>query len=525
MCIFDIHYFPNGPSNCGSCDNACDLLNATPGCNNYNCVVYECVPGFADCDLIDASGCEVDILNDPDNCNGCGIVCEYPNAPAICVDGSCEQGDCSGEFQDCNLDPIDGCEVNTNTDEDNCGSCGFVCGDPAEQCVLGECRCGSVGENCSSAQACCGIECVETQTDSGHCGGCDVECQDGEECITGSCSCGGPGGPDCDPADICCGSDCYDPLDSVLHCGQCDNQCDTNELCTFGQCRCGGGSLDCSAPMSCCGLECVDLQTDEFNCGSCNTICNLPNSTYLCQSGGCVIISCDAGYTDCNAVTDDGCEIFTSGDVDNCGSCSNQCTNDNGTTQCLSGNCAPTCIGLFGDCDGNPDNGCETPLNTLTDCGGCNVACDLPNAGESCASGSCAITGCDPGYTDCNSQPGCETYTAGDVNNCGSCSNQCSNSHGSTECLAGACTPTCVGLWGNCDADPDDGCETPLDTLVNCGDCSVSCSLDHASESCATGSCQIDGCESGYTDCNSTDSDGCGSIIINITPFLFISAS
>ncbi len=494
-------------SNCGACGNVCDLYSAVPACSNYNCVVSSCLTGFENCDLVDFNGCEIDTMNDPDNCNGCDIICHFNNAPALCVDGSCVQGDCSGNFVDCDLNPDNGCEVNTNTDELNCGGCGNTC-DQDEVCVSGECRCGGVGPNCTASETCCGIDCVDTQTDDDNCGGCNTICQQGEQCVNGSCSCSGTG-PDCTQDEICCTGACFDPLSSALHCGDCDNSCDVNELCNMGNCNCGGVGPDCSLPLSCCGSSCVDLQGDEQNCGICDNICNLAHAVNQCQSGSCVILSCESGYANCNTSTPDGCEINISGDVANCGTCGNLCSNAHGGTQCLFGNCVPTCAGLWGDCDSDTDNGCETALNTLTDCGSCANPCDLPNASESCSGGSCVVTGCDSGYTDCNSQPGCETYTAGDVDNCGSCSNHCTNAHGSTQCSSGVCVPTCAGLWGNCDSDPDDGCETPLNTLANCGTCGSTCSLPNASQTCDTGSCQISSCNTGFSDCNTDDSDGC----------------
>ena len=39
-------------------------------------------------------------------------------------------------------------------------------------------------------------------------------------------------------------------------------------------------------------------------------------------------------------------------------------------------------------------DGCERPLDTLSDCGGCDATCDLANASESCDGGTCTLGAC-----------------------------------------------------------------------------------------------------------------------------------
>ncbi len=104
-----------------------------------------------------------------------------------------------------------------------------------------------------------------------------------------------------------------------------------------------------------------------------------------------------------------------------------------------------------------------------------------------------------------------------DAANCGSCGNGCANPHGTTSCSGGVCRPVCEGLWGDCDASRENGCETQLNTLNDCGQCGRLCALDHASESCSTGTCVIVSCESGWGDCNGVDSDGCENSLDSLT--------
>ncbi|RME26465.1 MAG: choice-of-anchor D domain-containing protein, partial [Deltaproteobacteria bacterium] len=149
----------NDPMNCGGCGNQCLLYNATSVCIQGTCRIGSCQVGYDNCDLNDVNGCETDLKADPDNCGTCGNVCSFPNAPALCNNGTCQPGDCSSGFLDCNNDPTDGCETNAQTDAQNCGSCGTAC-DPGESCESGQCRCGAVGPDCQNGLSCCGIDCV-----------------------------------------------------------------------------------------------------------------------------------------------------------------------------------------------------------------------------------------------------------------------------------------------------------------------------------------------------------------------------
>ncbi len=78
------------------------------------------------------------------NCVACPA-CELPNATAVCVGGSCVFQSCDAGFADCNVNPADGCEVNTQTSTANCGACGNAC-TGGTSCVAGGCVCtGTIG--------------------------------------------------------------------------------------------------------------------------------------------------------------------------------------------------------------------------------------------------------------------------------------------------------------------------------------------------------------------------------------------
>ena len=60
------------------------------------------------------------------------------NGTAQCDNGEISQLNCAKEFADCDKDLKNGCEVNLQDDNDNCGRCGNAC--PAHEfCVLGSC--------------------------------------------------------------------------------------------------------------------------------------------------------------------------------------------------------------------------------------------------------------------------------------------------------------------------------------------------------------------------------------------------
>ena len=73
---------------------------------------------------------------------------------------------CESGYDDCNKDPSDGCEAVVN-DTNNCGGCGVVCADKGT-CVAGICRCGAdasasicfmgvQGTTCSGKTCKCGV--------------------------------------------------------------------------------------------------------------------------------------------------------------------------------------------------------------------------------------------------------------------------------------------------------------------------------------------------------------------------------
>ena len=160
------------------------------------------------------------------------------------------------------------------------------------------------------------------------------------------------------------------------------------------------------------------------------------------------------------------------------------CTNAHGTTACSAGACAPTCDPGYGDCDGDPGNGCEATTTTdVANCGKCGKACTVAHGTSGCAGSACTVASCDPGYADCNTSTadGCETHVDVDTDHCGACGRACaSGGVASRVCAGGLCASTCVLGKGNCSqpAAPaaDNGCETDTSaSSADCGGCGNAC--------------------------------------------------
>ncbi|MBI5481377.1 MAG: choice-of-anchor D domain-containing protein, partial [Deltaproteobacteria bacterium] len=408
------------PENCGQCGHQCATPHGTPVCMAGVCKTGSCVANWGDCNDDPADGCEADLRITTDHCGTCAVGCVNPHGTTLCQVGICRPS-CAAGYDDCNGDPNDGCETNTLTSSSNCGTCGHVCGNPhgTTGCVVGVCK---------------------------------------PTCATWWADCDG------DPS----------------------NGCETN------------------------------TQTDVDNCDGCGKPCQNPGGTVSCAGGVCQP-GCDPGRADCDANPANGCETNILADVTRCGSCTNSCTNAHGTTSCQAGSCAPVCAAGYADCDGSPNNGCET--NTQIDgnnCGGCGVACVNPHGTTSCASGQC-VPSCQSGWGNCNSNviDGCETPLT-TVQDCGGCGRPCTNSHGSTTCAAGQCSPTCAAGWADCDANKDNGCETDLASLTHCGACGNACVNPHGTTSCNGTACAPT-CSAGFADCNANPSDGCETDLSTVT--------
>jgi hypothetical protein len=282
------------PNNCGACGTVCSYANASGSCVNGGCAIGICNTGFGNCNNNPSDGCEINLTTNINNCGNCGTVCSYANATASCTSGTCNLAACNAGFANCDGNPANGCEINKNTNPNNCGACGVVCSFP------------------NATPGCAGGLC------------------------------------------------------SII-------------ACNSGFANCDGNPAN--------GCE-INKNTDVNNCGNCNVVCFMPNATPGCSGGLCVISACNAGFSNCDGNTANGCEVNINTNVNNCGACGIVCSFANATANCTAATCGiASCNAGFLNCDGITSNGCEINKNTnSSNCGTCGHVCTFP---QTCVAGVC----------------------------------------------------------------------------------------------------------------------------------------
>jgi hypothetical protein len=477
---------------CGACANVCDLPHATPQCVGGECEVYACDAAWEDCDLDPTNGCEVNLAADAANCGGCFNACVEIHGEATCSEGTCGI-ECESGFDDCDRLPENGCEKDLTRDVSNCGECGEVCE-------------------------------AETTEDTVFC--------DADGCGSTRCD---PGLGDCDGD-----GECETELsDSITDCGACGNLCvvaNGTASCDAGACvveGCEDGYDDCNNEFAD-GCE-VELAVDALNCGECGTSCgadcdaetgscDVGDGTAWCSGGECTVKDCAGDHLDCNGDVDDGCEVDYTADSGNCGGCAGAGGQDcstqfaHATAHCAAGECAfDGCQADWQDCEGGLADGCESNVDSdVQDCGACDAVCGTTNASATqCSGGTCAPQ-CTGSWDVCDgSANGCTTNLANDEQNCGGCGSGfvCQSAGtSSNNCVDSSCDPQCSSGRGDCDSSRYNGCETNTNTSTsNCGGCGDDCSsANDGAASCQSGQCSVS-CGTSFKSCNNEDAarDGC----------------
>ncbi len=280
--------------------------------------------------------------------------------------------------------------------------------------------------------------------------------------------------------------------------------------CQWGSCGCAGNLIPCGAPGTCVS------PSDVHTCGTCSNDCaslSHVSGPATCSGGRCAFpaSSCASGFGDCNGDPADGCEASLS-TSDHCGACSNACSG--ATPACsASGLSSPQCVST---CTGTVCGGaCVDTESDSSHCGGCGNACSLAHGTASCVASACAIASCSAGFADCDgiAANGCETDLS-QATHCGGCNTAATP----TACAGG--TPVCSvsGTAYQCTS----GCSSSAPTLCsgstcvdttsdanNCGDCGIACS---GGMTCQSGACA---CASGSHNCggtcaNNTNPSNCG---------------
>jgi hypothetical protein len=515
-------------TDCGFCGDSCDLAHAVAECSASleQCAIVECEPGYADCDGVPDNGCEAHTDGSALDCGVCDNACPSgPDSTAVCTDGACGLS-CHGGFADCDEGPANGCEVDTNSTVSDCGGCGLTCSfaNAAASCNAGLCQMGTCDGGFSDCDKDPTNGCEVDTNSPSSCGGCGQACSTSH--ISATCSAGSCEGGGCQSGYADCNSNKRDDgcetstTDTVAHCGGCGQACSTSHItafCTSGSCEvgaCAAGWGDCDSNKRTNGCETSTTDT-VAHCGGCGQACSQNHVNAACVSGSCEGGTCAAGWADCDATKRwNGCETNTNAVAD-CGGCDQACSQNHVSATCVLGSCeGGACAVNWADCNGDKrSDGCETATDTIAHCGGCQ-ACSTNHVSAACSAGSCEGGACAADWADCDGDKrtnGCETSTTNTVAHCGGCGQACSTNHISAACSAGNCNGTCAAGWGDCDSNKrTNGCETnTTNTVAHCGGCGLACSTNHINAACAAGSCNGT-CAAGWTDCNGNKTlDGC----------------
>lgn len=284
-------------AHCGGCGNACAFANAGASCASGACQLGACLPGFGDCRDGAADGCETNLQTDPAHCGTCVRACSFAHASAACASGTCALGICSDGWGNCNGDPADGCETDVRTTVAHCGGCNQPCtvanGVPA--CAAGVCGVQACNPGFGNCNGLAGDGCeVDVNSDPQNCGQCLLACSfpnTAGACVAGACTVGtcDAGFADCNGVvpDGCEVNTQTDPL----HCGSCTAQaCNlphAPQFCSGGACAvaaCDAGWGNCNG-VTADGCE-LPVLDDPNNCGGCNATCA---SDRVCSAGSCQI--------------------------------------------------------------------------------------------------------------------------------------------------------------------------------------------------------------------------------------------
>ena len=215
--------------------------------------------------------------------------CNAANAIEACISNKCTILNCENSYEDCDLIYNDGCEINLQTDSNNCGSCNNVCQEiscPESGCGTNGCTIEEYGTYpLTQQQTCvnsvCSGECTATC-------GYDVNC-DLDDDNDGTL----------DVGDAC-------PATYGTDCNGCPNPCSGCAVmqCTIGAPKCAAGSC----PTTTCpanGCDAGSCAANEYGTYTpANNECIVSGTVGSCTNNPCTLncqysSSCETTQTKC----------------------------------------------------------------------------------------------------------------------------------------------------------------------------------------------------------------------------------
>lgn len=530
---------PPSPKLCKPCEEDVDC-----GANGANLCIPQADGDFCGTACTDTGGCPTD-YSCVEITRGGDLYYQCQPDAGRCIDCIDMDGDgygVTGSNSECRVPNMDDCD---DTDPQRYpGSTQMICDEYPTDCgpiadvqFINEDGVYNHIENCGT----CGNSCYGTHVAAAICAvagsvaGCQIQA-----CEEGWADCDGNAANGCE-AD----------LSLVSSCGACGVTCGgsaastASSLCTETSPQRYECAVTCNANYADCngqpndGCE-ADLRNPSF-CGGCGNDCDaqIQNGQAGCSGGTCTLLSCDAGWSDCDGDPSNGCETDLSA-TDSCGGCGVVCGTagtipgfpsvcvENTANQTFS--CSLACAAGRENCNGIPNDGCEadTRNGDLNNCGGCGLSCVYNNAATTCSNSNCVFQGCNEDFGDCDAdmigvgsgfpagtnRTGCEVYLVDNNAFCGSCTNSCSALSGTWACADDTClVNACPGDLLDCDSNPT-VCESNRNDPATCGNCSTNC-LNAPKVTGATCSpdstvkCTITSCEAGYADCDGNHINGC----------------
>lgn len=166
-----------GPQHCGGCSIVCPSTAplCSSGSGTPTCVA-SCNPGETKC----GEQCVATATN-PSNCGACGTKCPTPlNGVATCANSTCDFS-CKTSYHAC------GASCEADDDPMHCGATCKTCTAPSGATAV--CNGGSCTFTCSSGTACIAQNlCTNTNTDLNNCGTCGKACAVATSCTVGACN-------------------------------------------------------------------------------------------------------------------------------------------------------------------------------------------------------------------------------------------------------------------------------------------------------------------------------------------------